>query len=157
MTQSSLIRLPALAGPDSPRSTGSFDAPVGRCGFRKQQNTNSYTIKFMTLSSLVLLFLVSCHENQSSDVPQQFDPQVDAIAAAPLPALDPDLASKISLLSDPIEMKAPEQPDATPSDSKEIKKEEAAEDISQESSEKTNETGDEDIPVKKDNEDSGPA
>ena len=103
-------------------------------------------IRLMAVSSIALVFLASCHENQSSDEPQQFDPQVDAIAAAPLPAVDPSLASNVSLLSEPIEIKTSEQLEAAPSVSEKAKIEETPEAASVDSSAETGETKDEDLP-----------
>ena len=76
-----LNKLPAFAGPDSPRSTGSFDAPVGRCGFRKQRNTNSYTFKLPFLAVLafaLVLFLTGLGKRHLWDADE---PRVAGIAA----------------------------------------------------------------------------
>ena len=41
-----------------------------------------------------LLFMVSCEDKQSQAPPKEFDPQIDSIAAAPLPVISPDMADQ---------------------------------------------------------------
>lgn len=117
----------------------------------------SSIIRLMAVSTFAMLILTSCHENQSADEPQQFDPQIDAIGARPLPAIDPGEASEVSMLSDPIVINPSDRLDATPSDSEESENVETAEDVSVDSSAETSETNNEDLPGSEDVEDSGPA
>ena len=102
----------------------------------------------------VLLILSSCHENQSSEQPEQFDPQIDAIAAAPLPVIDPGQVSNVAVLSEPIEIRTSEQLEASPSDSEEAEIEETTGESSFDSSAGTK---DESLPENKNDEDTGPA
>jgi|GEM_PF-5455327 len=42
------------------------------------------------------LFMVSCEDKQSQPPPQEFDRQIDSIAAAPLPVINPDMIEQAS-------------------------------------------------------------